>query len=265
MAIKLTTTAQSASHVKALCYGDAGAGKTVLCATAPNPIIISAESGLLSLSHLNIPVIEVKSLDDVLEAYQFVTESAEAKQFETVCLDSITEIAEVMLSKYKKDDKDPRKSYGALADHMSQLVRTFRDIEERHVYFSAKMIRLEDEHSGISTFKPMMPGKTLVNGLPFFFDEVMALRIGEEEDGTKYRYLQTEADLQYTAKDRSGNLDLIERPDLTHMFDKVLGAEKPRLSENVFANKNVGAATDKQEEAQNETIEEKVEEQESSS
>lgn len=255
MAIKLTTTGQSATHVKALCYGDAGVGKTVLCATAPNPIIISAESGLLSLSHLNIPVIEVNTLEDVTEAYQFITESEEAKNFETVCLDSITEIAEVMLSQYKKEDKDPRKSYGALADHMSQLVRSFRDLEGRHVYFSAKMSRIEDEYTGISTFRPMMPGKTLVNGLPFFFDEVMALRIGEEEDGTKYRYLQTEPDAQFTAKDRSGYLDLIERPDLTHMFDKVLGKKNPRLSDVVVANKATGAATDTQEEAQAETTE----------
>jgi len=253
--IKLTTTNQSSRFVKALCYGDAGVGKTALCATAPNPIIISAESGLLSLSHLNIPVIEVKTLQDVQDAYQFITESDEAKGFETVCLDSITEIAEVMLSQYKQDDKDPRKSYGALADHMSKLVRTFRDLEERNVYFSAKMIRIEDEHTGISTFRPAMPGKTLVNGLPFFFDEVMALHIGEEEDGTKFRYLQTEPNMQYTAKDRSGKLDAIERPDLTHLFDKVLGKENPRLSKVVFENKKAGAATNKQEEEQKEVDE----------
>ena len=257
MAIKLTTTNQSATHVKALCYGDAGAGKTVLCATAPNPIIISAESGLLSLSHVNIPVIEVKTLDDVKDAYEFITESQDAKDFETICLDSITEIGEVMLSQYKKEDKDPRKSYGALADHMAQLVRTFRDLEGRHVYFSAKMTRLEDDYTGISTFRPMMPGKTLVNGLPFFFDEVMALRIGEDEDGTKYRYLQTEPDTQYVAKDRSGNLDSIERPDLTHMFDKVLGNKKPKLSGFNIEEKNTGAATDKQEEEQAKEKEEK--------
>ena len=252
MTIKLTTTNQSSRFVKALCYGDAGVGKTVLCSTAPNPIIISAESGLLSLSHLNIPVIEVKTLLDVQDAYQFITESNDAKGFETVCLDSITEIAEVMLSQYTKEDKDPRKSYGQLADHMAQLVRTFRDIEERNVYFSAKMARIEDEYSGISTFRPGMPGKTLVNGLPFFFDEVMALRIGEEEDGTKFRYLQTEPDMQYIAKDRSGRLDEIERPDLTHLFDKVLGLEKPRVSKHTMTNKKAGSATDKQEKEQKE-------------
>jgi len=256
MAIKLTTTSQSSRFVKALGYGDAGVGKTVLCSTAPNPIIISAESGLLSLAHLDIPVIEVKTLEDVNDAYRFCTESEDAKHFETVCLDSITEIAEVMLNKYKKEDKDPRKSYGLLAENMSELVRAFRDLENRHVYFSAKMTRIEDEHTGISTFRPMMPGKTLVNGLPFFFDEVLALHIGKEEDGTPFRYIQTEPDMQYIAKDRSGNLDTIERPDLTHLFDKVLGEANPRLSENQMTNKNAGAATAKQEEDQKSESEE---------
>lgn len=227
MAIKLTTTRQSSKFIKALCYGDAGAGKTVLASTAPNPIIISAESGLLSISDKDIPVIEVNTLDDMFEAYQFITESEDAKQFETICLDSITEIGEVMLSQYKKDDKDPRKSYGALADHMTQLIRQFRDLEGRHVYFSAKMTRIEDEHTGISTFRPAMPGKTLVNGMPFFFDEVMVMRIGEETDEesgkvSKFRYLQTQPDLQYIAKDRSGVLAEFEKPDLTYIFNKIL-------------------------------------------
>ena len=232
MAIKLTTTNKSSKYVKALCYGDAGVGKTVLCSTAPNPVIISAEKGLLSLAHLDIPVIEVKSLSDVQDAYEFVTESKEAEQFETICLDSITDVAEVMLNQYKKEDKDPRKSYGRLADDMTYLIRSFRDIENFNVYFSAKMIRIEDEYTGISTFRPGMPGKALVNGLPFFFDEVLALKIGEGEDKSTFRYLQTESDLQYTAKDRSGKLDNIERPDLTYIFDKVLGKEKLRKSPN---------------------------------
>lgn len=222
MAIKLTTTKKSSKFVKTLCYGDAGVGKTVLCSTAPNPVIISAESGLLSLAHFDIPVIEVQTVEDVQEAYQYITESEEAKKFETICLDSITEIAEVLLSQYKSEDKDPRKSYGRLSDNMNILVRSFRDIPDRHVYFSAKMARIEDEYSGVATFRPAMPGKNLVNGLPFFFDEVMALRIAKTDDGGSYRYLQTQPDVQYTAKDRSGKLDLIEKPDLSNVFKKIL-------------------------------------------
>ena len=222
MAIKLTTTKQSASHVKVLGYGDAGVGKTVLCSTTPSPIIISAEGGLLSISDFDIPVIEVKSVEDVKDAYRFITEAEEAKNFETVNLDSITEIAQVLLAQYMSEEKDPRQAYGRLNSDMSSLIRLFRDLQGKHVYFSAKMTRIEDEFTGISSFKPMMPGKTLVNDLPFFFDEVLALRIGSAEDGSTYRYVQTESDMQYIAKDRSGKLDAMERPDLTFIFNKIL-------------------------------------------
>jgi len=222
MAIKLTTTKKSSSHVKVLCYGDAGVGKTVLCSTAPSPVIISAEAGLLSVSHLDIPVIEVKSVQDVKDAYRFITEAQEAKSFETACLDSITEIAQVLLTQYKSEEKDPRQAYGRLIDDMSSLIRQFRDLKGKHVYFSAKMTRMEDDYTGITTFKSMMPGKALVNDLPFFFDEVFALRIGAAEDKSTFRYIQTQPDLQYAAKDRSGKLDKMERPDLTFIFDKIL-------------------------------------------
>ena len=46
----------------------------------------------------------------------------------------------------------------------------------------------------------------------------------ENEKGEKvqYRYLQTEPDLYWESKDRSGRLDPIEEPDLTKLFNKVL-------------------------------------------
>jgi hypothetical protein len=71
MAIALSSTKQSAqlSGLKFLVHGPAGAGKTTLCGTTGEPtVIISAESGLLSLRHLDIPVIEVKTLDQLYEA-----------------------------------------------------------------------------------------------------------------------------------------------------------------------------------------------------
>ena len=51
MAINLKTTATiESSGVKVLVYGQAGSGKTTLIRTAPAPLILSAEAGLLSLA-----------------------------------------------------------------------------------------------------------------------------------------------------------------------------------------------------------------------
>ena len=235
MAIKIISTRDySADGVKVLVSGDAGIGKTVLCASAPSPIIISAEAGLLSLAEVDIPVIEVTSVADVMAAYEFLTESEDAKQYKTLCLDSISEIGEVLLAEYKKLNKDPRAAYGQLNDDMASLIRSFRDIKGKHVYFSAKQARLVEDDSGLVYFKASMPGKTLLNSLPYFFDEVFVMNLGKLEDGTVYRYLQTGKTLRHgDCKDRSGKLDVVEKPDLTYIFNKIAGIEEPvNKSEN---------------------------------
>jgi phage nucleotide-binding protein len=223
MAIKLTTTREAArsNGVKILTYGQAGAGKTTLCATTGGtPIIISAEGGLLSLRASDIPVIEVSSIADVHEAYAFLM-SAEGAHFDWVCLDSISEIAEVVLNAEKKATKDPRQAYGALTEQMTDLLRAFRDLPGRNVYMSAKQERTKDELSGAVLYGPSMPGQRLGQGLPYLFDEVLCLRIEKDAEGKTVRALQTQPDFQYGAKDRSGALDAFEPPNLAAIAAKI--------------------------------------------
>ncbi|MFM2058421.1 MAG: hypothetical protein RLY71_2806 [Pseudomonadota bacterium] len=225
MSIKLTTTAKAAqlNGLKLLVHGPAGAGKTSLCATTDEPtIIISAEAGLLSLRGHDIPVIEVASIDDVHEAYRFVTESADAQGFRWVCLDSISEIAEVCLAHEKKTNKDPRAAYGSLADQMGQLIRAFRDLPGRNVYFSCKQQRQQDQATGATLYFPSLPGQALGQGISYFFDEVMALRVEPDAEGKPTRWLQTGRDFTHEAKDRSGALAMFEPPHLGAIARKIL-------------------------------------------
>jgi len=115
MAIQLKRTKEAtAQAVKLLVYGQAGAGKTSLIPTLPTPVILSAEGGLLSIADTNLPFIEINSMDDLREAYKWLNGSAEASEFQSVALDSISEIAEVVLNTEKKVNKDPRAAYGAM-------------------------------------------------------------------------------------------------------------------------------------------------------
>jgi len=67
-----------------------------------------------------------------------------------------------------------------------------------------------------------MPGKSLLAGLPYFFDEVFVMNLGKLEDGSIYRYLQTGKTLAHEdCKDRSGRLEMVEKPDLTYIFGKI--------------------------------------------
>lgn len=223
MAVQLISTREAAqtNGLKVLVYGLAGSGKTRLCATTGgNPLIISAEAGLLSLREYDLAALSVNSMQDVHDAYEYAA-SEEGRQFDWICLDSVSEIAEVVLAYEKKQTKDPRKAYGELSDQMMDLLRAFRDLPGRNVYMTAKMRRTEND--GANLFGPMMPGQQLAQQLPYLFDEFWALRVERGPDNEPQHWLQCHRDFQYEAKDRSGALEMFEAPDLAACAAKILG------------------------------------------
>ena len=223
MAINVKTTGSlSANGVKVLVYGQAGAGKTSLIKTLPSPIVLSAEGGLLSIQDADLPFIEIASMTDLQEAYKWLTESDDAKAYKSVALDSISEIAEVVLNAEKKATKDPRQAYGAMQEQMADIIRAFRDLPGRHVYMSAKLEKTQDE-MGRVLYAPSMPGNKTGQALPYFFDEVLALRVEKDADGNTQRALMCDSDGLWLAKDRSGKLDMWEAPDLGAIIAKIQG------------------------------------------
>ncbi|WP_131669223.1 ATP-binding protein [Psychrobacter pygoscelis] len=245
MAIKLTTTREQAktSGVKVLVYGQAGAGKTVLAATTPDhakTIILSAEAGLLSIADADIPVIVIESIEDLNQAYEWLVNDPQGQTFEWVCLDSISEIAEVVLNAAKRASKDPRAAYGEMQEKVETLIRSFRDLP-RNVYFSAKMESYQDD-AGVVRYQPMLPGKRLPAGLAYFFDEVFFLRVEKDEHGQPIRYLQTQPDIKYQAKDRSGKLDAAEWPNLAAIAAKIRGEQhQTQVTQPINQNETQGA------------------------
>lgn len=229
MAIKIKSTKTIATDgIKVFVYGKAGIGKTTLMGTAPDPIVLSCESGLLALKDKDIPYIEINDVQDIYDAKEYLTVGEGAGQYKTICLDSITEIAEVMLTALKKVERDARQAYGKLADEMNSLIREFRDIKGVNVVFSAKQIRVTDDDTGLTSYMAAMPGKNLVNALPFLFDEVLYMTLKQDDEGREHRVIKTAAEWGHDAKDRSGKLNYIERPDLTHIFNKINGGVAPK-------------------------------------
>ena len=223
MAINVKTTGSlSANGVKALCYGAAGAGKTSLIKTLPNPIVLSAEGGLLSIQDADLPYIEITDMATLQEAYKWLTESADAKGFQSVALDSISEIAEVVLNAEKKATKDPRQAYGAMQEQMADIIRAFRDIGGKNVYMSAKLEKTQDEQGRI-LYGPSMPGNKTGQALPYYFDLVLALRVEKDAEGNTQRALMCDSDGLWLAKDRSGKLAAWEAPDLGAIIAKIGG------------------------------------------
>lgn len=225
MAINLRTT--SAVHedgIKVVVYGMAGSGKTSLIPTLPNPIIISAESGLLSIQGSNIPYIDIDSYESLMEAYRFIAESDEAKDFDSIAIDSISEIGEVVLAHEKRVNKDGRAAYGEMAVQVMEIMRAFRDVKGKHIYFSAKCEKAQDE-TGRILYSPSMPGSKLAQQIPYLVDEVFALRVEKDSEGVVQRALMCHSDGLWTAKDRSGKLTAWEAPDLGEIIKKIGGGK----------------------------------------
>ena len=225
LAIHSTQSAAQTAGVKILVFGGAGAGKTTLISTLQpfNPIILSAEAGLLSLSRFNLPFMQITTPAELAEAHRWLMCSAEAQQFGAVSIDSISEIAEVVLAKAKATAKDPRQAYGTLIEECMASLRLFRDLPGRHVYVTAKQ-ELQKAEMGLSKWLPSLPGSKLGGQIPYLFDEVFYLGISPPQpDGSTFRYLQTTATFDRDCKDRSGMLDAYEPPDLSLIINKILG------------------------------------------
>jgi hypothetical protein len=241
MSLQFTTANQhiEAGGVKCCVYGGAGMGKTVLLATAPNPLLLAAEAGMLSLRKQNLerlfgvgnpaitydmPTILIRNIDDLNAAYEFVRANPHAQGFKTIGLDSLSEIAEVVLNAAKKTVKDPRQAYGELIEKMETLIRGFVSLHNKNIVMIAKMEPSKDELTGVVKYGPSMPGSKLGVKLPYMFDEVFRLGINKTPQGESYRFLQTQPDIQFEAKDRSGALAAIEPPNLAQVFAKILGS-----------------------------------------
>ena len=224
MTIQFENTSNlTSSKIKVLVHGPSGSGKTRLCGTTGGKtLIINAEGGLLSLRGQNIDVFTIKTIESLREIYAYLLTDT---KFDWVCLDSISEVAEVVLASEMKLTKDPRKAYGELATTMSEMIRCFRDLP-KNVYFSAKQDKVKDETTGQIFFGPSAPGQKLGTALPYFFDEVFALHNWKDEEGVVKSALQTQRDAQYEAKDRSGALAVAEPANLAAIYQKIIQPTK---------------------------------------
>lgn len=217
-----STDRESSRHgIKCLVYGRAGMGKTTLCGTAPSPMIISAEAGLLSLRSKKIPVLLVSSVQDVWDAYSWCQQHAAKQNIQTIALDSISEIGEKVLGVQKKKKTDPRQAYGDMATELIDLVKAFRDLSGFNVIVTAKEVTKTDPITNVSRAEPAAPGQQVGPALPYLFDEVFHASTATDNAGKTYHYLRTRASFNADAKDRSGALDEIEYPDFAHIFGKI--------------------------------------------
>lgn len=207
MKIKSLATVLETSHPKILIYGDAGSGKTTMAGTLPGRILVaSAEDGLRSLSlfpeedRARIDVVSVATTDDLREVYAALKKGEVS--YDWLVVDSVSEIAEMMLREAKSKTKDPRQAYTGVEDDVTAVFRSFRDLP-LGVLFLAKehVTKLQiSEEVEVDRFGLLMPGQRLTTNVPHLVDEVWRLTV----KGKGARVIITDNDGRSRAKSRHG-------------------------------------------------------------
>lgn len=208
--------------VKALVYGGPGMGKTPIIKTAPRPVLCVVEPGMLSMRDaVNIPAWDAYTPERIDEFFKWLFTSAEAKNFDTVGIDSVSQLAEIILTQELNRNKDGRKAYGEMSRRVMEIVNALYYFPNKHIYLIAKQASADE--NGVTTKKPYFPGQDLNVKVPHLYDEILHLGEvnipGQAKPVVGFRCLPT---FGIMARDRSGRLNEIEPPNLDAIFKKCM-------------------------------------------
>lgn len=204
--------------VKAVIYGLPGSGKTPLIGTAPRPAMLATEPGMLSMRGSNVPAIEAYTVKDITEFFEWFFKSSQVSAFDTLCIDSVSQLAEIVLTNELKSVKDGRMAYGNMSRKVMDWLNQLYFFPNKHILLIAK--QASDE--GVK--RPFFPGQDLNIKVPHMFDLVGHLGV-KRIPGYPGEHLaiQTKGDFDTLCRDRSGKLDPFEVPNLSQIFSKCMG------------------------------------------
>ena len=198
--IKSTKTLES-NYLNMLIYGRAGVGKTVSLGTAPNPLILSAEAGMLSLLSTDIPYVSIRSLDDLRDVYAWLLTSTEADRYRTVCIDSISEVCDIAFVDCKKRVGSSIPTlYSELRTTVLPLLSAFRNLP-KHIVATARETSKQGKNNEVIV-GPAMVGNKLTDDLPYLYDVVLHYTL--DDNGNRVCY--SNSSCGSIAKDRTGLL-----------------------------------------------------------
>lgn len=207
--------------VKAMVYGPPGCGKTPIFNTAPKPVLMVVEPGMLSMRNSKIPCFEAYTYQGINEFCQWLFNSTETKNFDSVGVDSISQMAEIILTAKLAVNKDGRKAYGEMSREVMAIVNALYYLPNKHVYLIAKQTSVDE--GGALKRKPYFPGQDLNVKVPHLYDEILHMSLATIPGvvGQQMAF-RTRESFDIMARDRSGMLNEFEPTDLTALFKKAM-------------------------------------------
>lgn len=215
-------TYASRNGAKALVYGAPGTGKTPITNTAPRPVLLCVEPGMLSMRGSNVPTFVAPTPKLIDEFFDWLLKSTEVKNFDTICVDSLSEMASVYLrealgvSSNAGNKTHGQLAYGKMADRMIPHLNMLFHMPMKHTYLICK----QDIYDGV--MRPAFPGKFLPTYVPHLYDIILHLATHNIPNYGQHKAFRTAASIDAVARDRSGKLSEYEPCDLTALFAKAM-------------------------------------------
>lgn len=203
---------------KSLIFGPAGHGKTPLLSTASRPVLLACEPGLLSMKTSTVPTWLGLTNDKIDEFFKWVFGSNEINNFDTICVDSGSEMSEIYLQLGLKNNKHGLKAYGDMLEDVMKHLRNLYFMKNKHVVILAKQEILKETNYK----RPYFPGNALPIAVPHLFDFVLNLDIHAVPGMGQVKALQCMESFDRMCRSRTGNLNLYEPPDLGQLFKKAM-------------------------------------------
>lgn len=225
--------------VKALIYGDSGAGKTHCASTAPKPCFLLTETnGLPTIRAANPDAVVVlaNDMETVRAFFKAAMDGTLAKETgcETIVLDSLTELQRMLRDEIVASRKGQvggeafsLQDWGTLTDRMRKMVRTVRDLPF-HIVCIALAASETDETTGQRHTQPSFDGRKLPNEIAGYFSLVgfVYRDRAKGDDGTvtiNHRVL-LQGPPSLLTKALPG-LDAVEQPNVSSWLRKLNGTQ----------------------------------------
>ena len=221
--------------VKSIVYGPPGTGKTPIIATCPRPLLLACETGLGSLQSLgaHIPVWPALTSARINEFFSWFFSSAEARNFDTLCIDSASQMCEIKLNEELPGKKDPRQAYGEMERWGTPIFNGLYYMQQKHIYIICKEEPVEESTGSgpnknvVYRYRPYFPGKALTRNVRHLYDLIMRVENTSLPAFTQAgitRVFRTLGNSTVEARDRFGKLAELEPTNFTHIINKCMAA-----------------------------------------
>lgn len=177
-------------------------------------------------------------------------------KYQTIFIDSITVAGRLCLQwcrnqpqsySEKTGKEDMRAAYGLHGQEMIGWITHLQHMRSKDVWFVAVLDEKLDDY-GQKVFSVQIDGSKTANELPAIVDQLITMAEVEHEEG-RVKDISSRAFINHTvnpfgypAKDRSGALELFERPHLSDLMKKIRKYSKSNKSK-IINTKNINQNT----------------------